>query len=161
MGFSPNILDLNISYYSQWDVSWGEFDRTITRGLGEVRAMLRKNFWHGTNAYASWWWCLMSSLARIKSRNSYVEFINRERPQASWYNVIEVQELLMLVYAIWTCYICHMISSHVTYVNTLVKAFNFDIFHSLIISNKTIQMIPRVENNYIPGYSQLTSWILY
>ena len=26
------------------DIGWGEFDRTTTRGLGEVREMLRMNF---------------------------------------------------------------------------------------------------------------------
>ena len=73
------------------DVGWGEFDRTTTSGLGEVRAMLRMNFWDGTNADTSRGWYLMSGLARMKSRNNYVEFINRK---TSYYNVIEVQELL-------------------------------------------------------------------
>ena len=38
----------------------------------------------------------MSGLARIKFRNDYVD----QQREASWYNVIEVQELLMLVCAI-------------------------------------------------------------
>ena len=39
------------------DIGWGEFDRITTRGLGEVREMLR-----------------------MKSRNDYIKFNNRERP---------------------------------------------------------------------------------
>ena len=39
---------------------------------------------------------MTNGLARIKSRNDYIEFNNRE---ASWYDVVEVQELLMIVCA--------------------------------------------------------------
>ena len=62
------------------DIGWGEFDRITTRGLGEVREMLRMNVSDGTNAETSRGWYLTSSLARMKFRNDYIEFINRERP---------------------------------------------------------------------------------
>ena len=62
------------------DIGWGEFDRITTRGLGEVREMLRMNFWDGTNAETSRGWYLVSDLARMKSINDYIEFINREKP---------------------------------------------------------------------------------
>ena len=51
------------------DVGWKEFDRTTTRRLGEVRAMLRMNFWDGTNADTSKGWYLHLSLISCQQQN--------------------------------------------------------------------------------------------
>ena len=74
------VLWQQIRTLKMMDLGWGEFDRITTRGLGKVRVLLRLNFWDGTNAETSRGWYLTSGLARMKSRNDYIEFINRERP---------------------------------------------------------------------------------